>query len=267
MKSNFRYVWMLCLWLMGISFLSAQTTQVKYLSGKGKDDGVLWDFFVTEGMKAGKWSKIPVPSNWELHGFGKYNYGFDKEEKKGKEKGLYKYTVTVDKAWKGRVINLVFEGVMTDAEVKVNGKSAGEIHQGSFYVFKYDVSKLLNYNKDNLLEVTVAKHSENKSVNAAEREADYWVFGGIYRPVYLEALPQSHIHRVSIDAKADGQFRTIVEKSGDADEIQVQLSDANGQPYGNVLSARFQGNKTELKGQFSNPDLWSSEFPHLYQAH
>src|SRR5690606_27012798 len=137
----------------------------------GKDDGVLWDFFVTEGMKAGKWSKIPVPSNWELHGFGKYNYGFDKEEKKGKEKGLYKYTFTVDKAWKGRVINLVFEGVMTDAEVKVNGKSAGEIHQGSFYVFKYDVSKLLNYNKDNLLEVTVAKHSENKSVNAAEREA------------------------------------------------------------------------------------------------
>lgn len=267
MKSNFRYVWMLCLWLMGISFLSAQTTQVKYLSGKGKDDGVLWDFFVTEGMKAGKWSKIPVPSNWELHGFGKYNYGFDKEEKKGKEKGLYKYTFTVDKAWKGRVINLVFEGVMTDAEVKVNGKSAGEIHQGSFYVFKYDVSKLLNYNKDNLLEVTVAKHSENKSVNAAEREADYWVFGGIYRPVYLEALPQSHIHRVSIDAKADGQFRTIVEKSGDADEIQVQLSDANGQPYGNVLSTRFQGNKTELKGQFSNPDLWSSEFPHLYQAH
>ncbi|PRD54155.1 glycoside hydrolase family 2 protein [Sphingobacterium gobiense] len=247
--------------------IHAQETARKYLSGTGKDDTVLWDFFVTDGMKAGKWSKIPVPSNWELHGFGKYNYGFDKEEKKGKEKGLYKYTFTVDKAWKGQVVNLVFEGVMTDAEVKVNGTSAGEIHQGSFYVFKYDVSKLLNYKGENLLEVTVAKHSENKSVNAAEREADYWIFGGIYRPVYLEALPQSHIHRVSIDAKADGQFRSMVERSGEADEIQIQITDSNGRPYGDKLSARFQEDKTELKGQFSDPDLWSSEFPNLYQAH
>lgn len=267
MKIDFRYVWIICLLLVGMSYSIAQTTQVKYLSGKGKDDGVLWDFFVTEGMQAGKWSKIPVPSNWELHGFGKYNYGFDKEENKGKEKGLYKYTFTVDKAWKGQVVNLVFEGVMTDAEVKINGKSAGEIHQGSFYVFKYDISKLLNYRGDNLLEVTVAKHSENKSVNEAEREADYWIFGGIYRPVYLEALPQSHIHQVSIDAKADGTFRTIVQKSGGADEIQVQITDADGKPYGDVLSASFQGDQTELEEQFSNPALWSAEFPNLYQAH
>lgn len=267
MKIDFKYVLTFCLCFVWVSFSNAQTTQTKYLSGKGKDDGILWDFFVTEGMNAGKWSKIPVPSNWEMYGFGKYNYGFDKEEKKGKEKGLYKYTFTVDQNWKGQVVNLVFEGVMTDAEVKVNGKSAGEIHQGSFYVFKYDISNLLNYKGENLLEVTVAKHSDNKSVNAAEREADYWIFGGIFRPVYIEALPKSHIHRLSIDAKADGQFRTIVEKNGEADEIQVQLRDANGQPYGNVLSARFQGNATELKGQFSNPKLWSSEFPHLYQAH
>src|SRR5690606_35929601 len=97
----------------------------------------------------------------------------------------------------------------------------------------------LNYKGNNLLEVTVAKHSANKSVNAAEREADYWIFGGIYRPVYLEALPQSHIHRVSIDAKADGKFRSIVRKSGDADEIQVQIRDAAGKPYGDPLRGSF----------------------------
>ena len=267
MKRSYRCVWMMCLWFVGLSFSYAQTTAIKYLSGKGKDDGVLWDFFVTEGMNSGKWSKIPVPSNWELHGFGKYNYGFNKEENKGKEKGLYKYTFTVDKAWKGQVVNLVFEGVMTDAEVKVNGKSAGEIHQGSFYVFKYDISKLLNYKGDNTLEVTVAKHSANKSVNAAEREADYWIFGGIFRPVYLEALQQSYIHRASIDAKADGHFRSIIQKRGGADAIQVQIQDLNGQLYGDVLSAQFQDDQAEVNGQFSNPALWSSEFPHLYQAH
>lgn len=267
MKIDIKYLLLTYLCFMGVSYTYAQTTQVQYLSGRGKDDGVLWDFLVTEGMNAGKWTKIPVPSNWELQGFGKYNYGFDKEEKKGKEKGQYKYHFTVDKAWKGQIVNLVFEGVMTDAEVKVNGKSAGEVHQGSFYVFTYDISELLNYKGENLLEVTVAKHSKNKTVNAAEREGDFWVFGGIFRPVYLEALPQSHIHRVSIDAKADGQFRSIIEKRGGADEIQLQITDSNGKPYGNSLSANFDGNKAELSGQFSHPAQWSSEFPHLYQAH
>ncbi|MBA7586656.1 hypothetical protein ES708_28660 [subsurface metagenome] len=50
---------------------------------------------------------------------------------------------------------------MTDTKVKINGKSAGEMHQGGFYRFKYDISKLLKYGKTNLLEVDVAKHSSN----------------------------------------------------------------------------------------------------------
>jgi len=178
--------------------ISAQQTEIQYLSGRGKDDGVLWDFKVSEGMKAGVWDKIPVPSNWELQGFGKYNYGFNKEINKGKEVGVYKYRFRVPDMWNTKLVRLVFEGVMTDAEVKINGKLAGEIHQGSFYVFKYDIGKLIRPGKDNLLEVKVAKHSANKSVNAAEREGDFWIFGGIFRPVYLEALPQNHVERVSL---------------------------------------------------------------------
>lgn len=34
--------------------------------------------------------------------------------------------------------------------------------------------------------------------------ADFWVFGGIVRPVFLEAYPKEQIERVAIDAKADG---------------------------------------------------------------
>ena len=50
--------------------VSAQQTAIKYLSGKGKDDAVNWDFFCTKGMKSGQWTKIGVPSCWELQGFG-----------------------------------------------------------------------------------------------------------------------------------------------------------------------------------------------------
>ncbi|HOI50576.1 MAG TPA: hypothetical protein PK167_14780, partial [Prolixibacteraceae bacterium] len=165
--------------LTAVLHLSSQETQIRYLSGTGSDHTVDWQFFCTEGQNSGKWTTIPVPSCWELQGFGTYNYGRDKEEERGKEKGLYRYTFTVPQEWKNQVVNLVFEGSMTDTEVKINGQSAGPMHQGAFYRFSYDISRLLKFGGRNLLEVTVAKHSANESVNEAERRADYWIFGGI----------------------------------------------------------------------------------------
>jgi beta-galactosidase/beta-glucuronidase len=103
-----------------------------------------------------------------IAGIWKYNYGFAKDSSRGKEKGLYKYRFQAPKSWQGKALNLVFEGVMTDAEVKINGKSAGEIHQGAYYAFKYPIAQLLNYGAENLLEVTVSKHSANQSVNEAD---------------------------------------------------------------------------------------------------
>lgn len=246
--------------------LKAQETLKQYLSGKGKDDGVLWDFSVSEGMKAGQWTKIPVPSNWELQGFGKYNYGFNKEADKGKEVGSYKHRFVVDRSWKDKQVNLVFEGVMTDAAVKVNGKSVGATHQGAFYTFSYDISKHIKWGKENLLEVEVAKHSANKSVNAAEREGDFWVFGGIFRPVYLEAVPKNHIARLSVDAKADGSLRVKVQAKGAADQVSLQLYDAQGKTFGERLQASIKDNQVLLEGQFDQPALWSAEYPNRYRA-
>lgn len=259
-----RFILFLCLVTL-FGAVKAQQTDKLYLSGTGNDDTINWEFFCTEGMNSGKWTTIAVPSNWELQGFGKYNYGFNKEANKGKEQGLYKYKFNVPADWKGKKINIVFEGSMTDTEVKINGKLAGEIHQGSFYVFKYDISKLLK-SGDNLLEVKVSKHSTNQSVNEAERKADFWIFGGIFRPVYLEALPQTYIDRVQIDAKANGVFTANVFTSGVADKISIELKDANGKKFGNDFSAKLTAGSTKIEQEFKNPALWSSEFPNLYTA-
>ncbi|KQR70956.1 glycoside hydrolase family 2 [Pedobacter sp. Leaf176] len=247
---------------------NAQQTQKLYLSGTGNDNTVNWDFFCTAGANSGKWTSIPVPSNWELQGFGKYNYGFNKEENKGKEEGLYKYKFKVPGNWKNQQINIVFEGSMTDTEVKINGKLAGTVHQGSFYVFKYNISNLLKLDAENLLEVKVSKHSANKSVNEAERKADFWIFGGIFRPVYLEALPQTHLERIQIDAKADGNLNAQVAFTGDADKVEVELVSTGGKRFGEKFtsSIRKGTQKLTLNQQFPQPQLWSSEFPNLYTA-
>ncbi|MCK5280134.1 MAG: hypothetical protein KAK04_16385, partial [Cyclobacteriaceae bacterium] len=200
---------LLFIFLFLFSDTFSQQTERHYLSGTDSKNTVEWDFYCTDGRNSGEWTKIPVPSNWELQGFGTYNYGRDwnkKDIKLGKEHGLYKFEFDVPKSWKGKAINIVFDGAMTDTEVKINGKVPGELHQGGFNRFKYDVSKLLKYGAANLLEVDVAKHSSDPSVNRAEREADFWIFGGIYRPVFLEVFPAQHLERVAIDAKADGSF-------------------------------------------------------------
>ena len=58
------------------------------LSGSGPDDAVPWEFSATAGRRAGEKAPIPVPSQWEQHGFGGYNYGHDKA--KSAERGLYR---------------------------------------------------------------------------------------------------------------------------------------------------------------------------------
>jgi hypothetical protein len=249
--------------------LAAQKTEIQYLSGLDKDHTVQWDFFINNGMNSGKWSKIGVPSNWELQGFGSYLYG--KVNKQINETGLYKYEFTVDKNWKKKRVYIVFEGSMTDTEVKINGKVAGPVHQGAFYQFKYDISGLLNWEVKNLLEVKVTKESANESVNRAERLSDYWVFGGIFRPVYLKAVPLQFINRVAIDAKADGSFYMDVytKGKGNAKTVTAQLQTLDGKSFGGKITSTVNKDTTGkaiLRGSFTNPALWNPEFPNLYQV-
>ena len=230
-----------------------------------------WDFFCTDGRNSGEWAKIPVPSNWELQGFGTYNYGHDwanKEIKLGKEHGLYKHEFNVPDSWKGKTINIVFDGAMTDTKVKINSKSAGEMHQGGFYRFKYDISSLLKYGQTNLLEVDVAKHSANESINRAERQADFWIFGGIFRPVFLEVLPETHINRVAIDPKADGSFKAFINlnKSKSDYTASIELFDLDGNKVGKSVQAEITKGTTETwaSGKFEDIKAWNPEWPTLY---
>ncbi len=251
------------------SLSQAQKTELQYLSGTGSDHTVNWDFFCTAGQNSGNWTQIPVPSNWELQGFGTYNYGSDKDEKRGKETGMYKYGFQVPKEWKNKQVNIVFDGSMTDTKVKINGTSAGRMHQGSFYRFKYDISDLLKYGKENLLEVSVDKHSENEGVNEAERRCDFWIFGGIFRPVFLEAKPKANIERIALDAKADGSFQMDVFLNNIRErlEVKAQIKTLDGKPVSSPFSVLLNPSQTvaHLHTFAENIKAWTPESPNRYR--
>ena len=253
-------------------FAQAQNTEKMMLSGQGYGQTVDWDFYCSAGANSGKWSKIAVPSNWELQGFGEYTYGRWYKDPNIKqpsmETGLYKYEFRVPVSWKNQDIQIVFEGVMTDTEVKINGKLAGEVHQGGFYRFSYDITKLLRLGEANQLEVKVSKHSAEKSVNSAERRADWWLFGGIYRPVYLEAKPKQHIENVAIYAQYDGKLDAEIELSenkSDAKNIVASLISISGKKLGSrTFSIKDKSNLQKISMTWDNIAPWTCETPNLY---
>lgn len=264
-----------CLMFASVLANEGPKTELKYLSGHGCDDMVEWDFKCTDGRNSGKWTKIGVPSCWELQGFGTYQYGmrfYGKAFPEGvaNEQGLYKYEFCLPEEWRNKQIELVFEAVMTDAKVQINGRKAGDPHQGGFNRFSYNVSDRVFFgDKKNVLEVTVSKESENAGVNLSERRADYWNFGGIIRPVFVRMKPVQNIRRFAIDAEADGSFlaECFLNMAVENARVEAEIKDLKGKVLAKTSSVVRPGSDfVTLSCNVDNPDLWTAETPNLYIA-
>lgn len=255
------------------SFYSfSQETEKIYLSGKDFKHPVAWDFMCTNGNNSKQWTNINVPSNWELQGFGEYTYGRWykelNEKEPSKEEGFYKYKFNIPANYKNKNITIVFGGAMTDTEVKINGKLAGEKHQGGFYEFKFDITSLINYGTENLLEVHVWKHSSNNTVNNAERKTDWWLFGGIYRPVWLEVSPKSFIKHIAVDAKMDGSLSADLELVNIPKNTKIEASISpigSNETYQTItMPANANSGLQTIKAKWNNVKTWDPESPNRY---
>ena len=107
-------------------------------------------------------------------------------------------------------------------------------------------------------------------MNRAERRGDYWNFGGIFRPVYLEARPARFIDRLAIDARADGSFRAEVFLGGEATagrSLRAEIRDRSG-PVGAplVLPLAAGATKATVAGLVPGARSWTAETPHLYRV-
>lgn len=252
-KHLFHIMLMLALSLQGM----AEPTRRHYLSGTDVGHTQTWQFRCSAGQNAGRWGTISVPSCWELQGFGAYTYGrFYKKQgtQPSSEVGEYLTTFTMPRTPQPKHYRLVFEGAMTDTKVAIDGVQVGAVHQGGFTEFTYDVTSLVKPGKKQKLEVRVSKESANASVNSAERRADWWLFGGIYRPVYIEELPQEYIEHVKLDARANGDIY-VQAKTNSKAPLRLSI-DGKPVPY------------DEHRGcyHYPHPQTWDPEHPHLYRA-
>ncbi len=93
----------------------------------------------------------------------------------------YRKKIFIENKDKEKQIFLRFQGANTQAELFVNGKSAGT-HKGGYTAFAFDITPFLHFSSENLLAVRV---NNEYTEEIAPFTADFTFYGGIYRETEL----------------------------------------------------------------------------------
>ncbi len=232
---------------------------------------------------ASHWKSIPVPSNWELHGYGYPHYSnilypFKKDPPRIRHEhnpvGSYRHVFTVPSTWDGRQVFIHFDGVESAFYLWINGKKVG-YSQGSRTPAEFNLTQYLRPG-DNLLAVEVYRFSDGSYLE----DQDFFRLAGIFRDVYLYSVSDLHIRDFEIRTPLDAGYRdarlkvnvklhnygAVVSKA----RVEALLLDDSNQwvmelpaMTATVDAAGELSLDTEVK--VPNPRKWSAELPYLYK--
>ena len=243
------------------------------------------DFFRLDFDDAA-WDEIPVPSNWELLGYGvpiytNIPYPFPPAPplvpQDWNPVGSYRTTFEVPDDWAGMQVTLHFGSVKSAMYVWVNGQRVG-YSQGSKTPAEFNITHLLAPGR-NTLAVEVYRFSDGAYLEGQ----DYWKISGIERDVFLVAAPGVHVRdvwvRPELDAEhADGlldievEVRSVRSRSVSAYRLDAELLDPDGAPVFDVPLTTTLGLEAAgtdfvaLQGIVPAPRKWTAETPNLYTA-
>lgn len=228
---------------------------------------------------------IPVPSNWQMHGFDTPIYTnvtypipvTPPTVPAENPTGCYSLTFDVDSKWlaSGQT-RIVFEGVNSAFYLWCNGEWIG-YSQDSRLPAEFDLSAALKPGA-NLLKVMVLRWCDGSYLE----DQDMWRMSGIFRDVRLQHKPATRIADYIMSPTLNSEFShgilaAEVTLEGEAfADAQVELSLwRDGQMLGNV-SGKAGSEIIDERGSWAErltltlpvpqPALWSAEIPNLYRA-
>ena len=198
-----------------------------------------------------KWDQIPVPSCWQLHGYGhpnytntNYPYPCDPPYVPDDNPcGVYRRSFSVKKWGK---IYFVLEGVCSCAYLYINDRYVG-FTQGSHLQAEFDITDFVE-DGENTVMVKVLKWCCGSYLE----DQDMFRHNGIFRDVYLLQRPEDHLRDAqiipndeSIDVKLDKSARISIYQ----DDTLLTCVEAESYTY-----------------RVENPILWNAEKPYLYRV-
>lgn len=219
--------------------------------------------FEQPDFDASDFAPIQVPGHWELQGYGQpiytniiYPFAPNPPHVPSNDNptGCYRRTFTIDTDWTDRKLILCFEGVDSAFEVYLNGTRIG-YSTGSRMPAEFDITDHV-IEGENQLAVKVYRWS----VGTYLEDQDQWWLSGIFREVYIHALPKQHINDVHITTDIQWDKNTA--------EIHVR-TDVDAQVHMQLLSpAGLIIDQTVANGSHTftvnQPQLWTAETPSLY---
>ena len=227
------------------------------------------DFYKTD-FDVTSFDDIIVPGHIQLQGYDKpqyvnTQYPWEGHEqlvppqipKKGNPVGSYVKLFDVDKKLLGKETFISFQGVETAIYVWLNGEFVG-YSEDSFTPSEFNITPYLK-EKNNKLAVEVYRYSTASWLE----DQDFWRFSGIFRDVYLYAVPEIHVRDMKVIADYDyengnGILATELDIIGDSDyEIKLTLTDKNGIKV-------YEGNTANVSASIPDIMPWSAEQPNLY---
>lgn len=249
-----------------------------------------WEFTKGSAADAREWQKVRVPHDWAIYGpFDRdndlqvvaveQNGETEKTLKTGRTgglpfigKGSYRTTIEIPDTT-GRSFTLLFEGAMSNADVKLNGKEIGKWPYGynSFYI-NLDNADLRPGANDLLVEL------EN-----FEKASRWYPGAGLYRNVRLIETSKVHIPvwgtyittpevskeyaSVDLRMKIEGTRQFDQWPYGDKVEVSTVIYGPDGKEAASDKSTYIaRGQEFTQKFLVDKPDLWSPENPALYTA-
>ena len=204
---------------------------------------------------------IPVPSNWQLHGYDKPQYTniaypitFDPPYVPDETPvGVYnrEYEYTPDS--KDRI--LVFEGVDSCLYLYVNDCFVG-YSQVSHCTSEFDITPFLVAG-NNRITVAVLKWCDGTYLE----DQDKYRMSGIFRDVYVLSIPKKRLQ--------DYVVKTILNKEKTAADLEITVSGIDvtaelSDPAGNTIASIAVCDGAKGSIHVENPELWSAEVPVLY---
>ena len=227
------------------------------------------DFYKTD-FDVTSFDDIIVPGHIQLQGYDKPQYVNTQYPWEGHEQlvppqipkkrnpvGSYVKLFDVDKELLGKETFISFQGVETAIYVWLNGEFVG-YSEDSFTPSEFNITPYLK-EKNNKLAVEVYRYSTASWLE----DQDFWRFSGIFRDVYLYAVPEIHVRDMKVIADYDyengnGILATELDIIGDSDyEIKLTLTDKNGIKV-------YECNTANVSASIPDIMPWSAEQPNLY---
>ncbi|NMN05367.1 MULTISPECIES: glycoside hydrolase family 2 TIM barrel-domain containing protein [unclassified Novosphingobium] len=196
-----------------------------------------WRFFDGDAPDAAavafpdaSWATVSVPHTWNRVGYYRTGAGgTNRAESVAKRQGIgwYRLHFTAPANLAGRSNWLEFDAASRTAQVWLNGRLLGE-HRGGFSRFRLDASAALRPGQDNVLVVRVDNTQPaagNSTADVLPLVGDFFVHGGLYRPVRL--VSTAPVHFDLADSGGPGVYATTAIGADGAATVAVRARLAN----------------------------------------